>query len=288
MKKDKPVVVGIGELLWDILPSGRTVGGAPVNFVYHATQAGAEGHAITAVGNDASGTEILHELDKKNIRYLAARNAHPTGTVQVMLNQGSPSYSITEKVAWDYLELSADTIDLAERADAVCFGTLAQRLPVSRETVQTLMSFGSEEAYRIFDMNIRSHYYSKEIIRDSLKLSNVVKMNVQELMLLCDLLDIKGTEEDVAHWLLYRYPMRIVIITAGSSHSTVYTKNGCSRIPTPAVSVVDEVGAGDAFTGSFITRLLLGESVEEAHRAAVGTAAFVCTRAGAWPEYEYF
>lgn len=286
MDRKKPIIVGIGELLWDRLPAGIKVGGAPVNFVYHATQVGGQGHVITAIGPDAEGEEILKELDKKHIDYLVTRDTHPTGSVQVELNEGIPTYLIAERVAWDYLPLSADSIDLAESADAVCFGTLAQRLPVSRETIQTLMSFGKEEAYRVFDMNIREPYYSKELIHDSLKLSNVIKMNLNELDVLRRLFDLGGSEEEIARWIIYTYGHRIVIVTAGSSHSTIYTKDEVSCIPTPRVEVVDKVGAGDAFCGAFITHLLLGKSVAEAHRFAVETAVFVCTKAGAWPEYD--
>lgn len=287
MDKKKPVIVGIGELLWDIFPDGRKVGGAPVNFVYHASRAGGEGHAISAVGCDRQGRDLLQELDKKKIDYLITNDPfHPTGSVQVELRDGSPAYRITEKVAWDYLPLSADSIDLAESADAVCFGTLAQRSAVSRETIQTLMSFGSEQAYRIFDMNIREPYYSKELIHDSLCLSNVVKMNETELEMLCRLFGLEGTEEEAARWLIYTYRLRLVILTAGCSHSSVYTCDDVSRIPTPQTDIVDTVGAGDAFCGSFITHLLSGATIPQAHRLAVDTAAFVCSRAGAWPDYE--
>ena len=181
MENKKPVIVGIGELLWDVLPTGKRAGGAPVNFVYHATQLGAEGYAISAVGNDLAGTEILQELDKNGIGHSIATVDYPTGTVLVELNKGIPTYNIVEGVAWDHIPLTEEAINIVKKADAVCFGTLAQRNPESRKTLNTLLSYAPKSAMRFFDINIRQKYYSEELIKDLLQQANVFKLNDEEL-----------------------------------------------------------------------------------------------------------
>lgn len=282
----KPVVVGIGELLWDMLPTGKKAGGAPINFVYHASQLGAEGYAISAVGNDDLGREILKELDDNSIRYLIEKVPYPTGTVQVTLQDGIPDYVIDERVAWDHLSPTSDAIDLAERVDAICFGTLGQRSAQSRETIQAILSFAPDEAYRCFDINLRQHYYTKELIEESLYLANVFKINDGELAILRDMFHLEGTEKEVANWFIERYNLRMLVLTAGDSHSSIYTVKEESTLQTPKVRIADTVGAGDAFSGALILSLLNGASLKEAHEFAVGTAAYVCTKEGAWPAYE--
>ena len=286
MEKNKPVVVGIGELLWDVLPTGKRAGGAPVNFVYHATQMGAEGYAISAVGNDVAGTEIIQELDKNHIisSYISTVE-HPTGSVMVELKNGIPAYTIIEGVAWDHIPLTGEAIDLMKRADAVCFGTLAQRASESRETLRTLLSYMAPEALRFFDINLRQSYYSKELIESLLQQANVFKINDEELELLCPMLQLEGTTEEVCRELMRKYELRYLVLTAGAEFSTIYSPTEASTIPTPKVKVVDTVGAGDSFSGAFIYSILTGKSLREAHRKAVETAAFVCTQSGAWPAY---
>ena len=283
----KPVVVGIGELLWDLLPSGKKAGGAPINFVYHATQLGAEGYAISAVGDDELGIDILNELDSNSIRYLIEKVPYPTGTVEVDLQEGGiPVYKINERVAWDHLSPTSNAIDLAEQADAICFGTLGQRSQQSRETIQAILSFAPEEAYRCFDINIRALHYSKELIEESLYLANVLKINSDELLVIRDLFHLEGTDEEIAKGFIERYNLRMVVLTVGSAYSTVYTPDEISTIETPTVEVADTIGAGDSFAGALIVSLLKGASLKEAHAFAVKTAAYVCTKVGAWPVYE--
>lgn len=285
-EKKKPLIVGIGELLWDLLPNGRKAGGAPINFVYHASRLGAEGYAISAVGDDEPGQAILDELAKNDIRHLIEKVPYPTGTVRVELKDGIPAYVIQERVAWDHLSPTADAVDLAEEADAICFGTLAQRSSQARETIQAILSFAPDTAYRFFDINLRQHFYSKELIEESLYLANVLKMNQEEMAVLRQLFRLEGSDDEVAAWFIERYTLRMVVLTAGASHSTLYTKEEISRFPTPNVEVCDTVGAGDAFSGALIYALLSGATLKEAHRFAVDKAAFVCTREGAWPAYE--
>lgn len=287
MEKNKPIVVGIGELLWDVFPTVKRAGGAPINFVYHATQLGAEGYAISAVGNDVSGTEILQELDKNQISHRIATVEYPTGSVLVELNaHGSPTYTIIEGVAWDHIPLTQPAVELMKRADAICFGTLAQRSADSRATLQSLLSYAPADALRFFDINIRQHYYSKEVIELLLGMANVFKINDEELELLCPMFGLEGTTEDLCHWFIRKYALRYLVLTAGADFSTIYAPDEHSTLRTPQVKVVDTVGAGDSFSGAFVYAILTGKSLREAHQLAVETAAFVCTRSGAWPAYD--
>lgn len=279
--------MGVGEFVWDMFPTGRKVGGAPVNFVYHASRLGAEGYAISAVGDDELGKELLAELDRNDIRYLVEKVSYPTGTVGVSVNTaGIPEYTIQERVAWDHLSPTSDAIDLVEQADAICFGSLAQRSLQSRETIQSIVSFAPEDAFRCFDINLRQHYYSKEVIQESLYLANVLKVNVEELRVMQNLFRLEGTDRQAAEWFRAKYNLRMVVLTAGASHSTVFSEEEMSTLPSPAIEVADTVGAGDAFTGALIMALLDGGSLKESHRFAVEKAAFVCSEEGAWPLYE--
>ena len=279
----KPLIIGIGELLWDVLPTGKKAGGAPVNFAYHASRRGADSYAISAVGNDPLGTEIIAEIDRIGIGYVIERVDHPTGTVIVELRDGIPDYIIIEGVAWDHIPLTDEMLSLARRADAVCFGTLAQRHEPSHDTILTLLSHVPEESLRIFDINLRQHYYTKEIIVSSLRNCNVFKINDEELDLLSGLFGFEGeTPEESCRRIVRTYNLRYMILTAGADYSAVYSPSEVSLIDTPRVEVVDTVGAGDSFTGAFIASILDGATLREAHRTAVEHAAYVCTRAGAW------
>lgn len=285
MENKKPIVVGIGELLWDVLPTGKRAGGAPINFVYHATQMGAEGYAISAVGNDLSGTEIVQELEKNHISNSLGTVEYPTGSVMVELKEGIPTYTIIEGVAWDHIPLTQESIDLIKRADAICFGTLALRSQASKETILSLLSYAREDALRFFDINIRQSYYSKELIETLLHKANVFKINDEELVLLRDMCKLEGSDDEVCRQILQKYNLKYLVLTAGCAFSSIYTTNEVSTIPTPRVEVADTVGAGDSFSGAFVYSVLTGKSLREAHQTAVETAAFVCTQEGAWPPY---
>lgn len=285
MENKKPIVVGIGELLWDVLPTGKRAGGAPINFVYHATQMGAEGYAISAVGNDLSGTEIVQELEKNHISNSLGTVEYPTGSVMVELKEGIPAYTIIEGVAWDHIPLTQESIDLVKRADAICFGTLALRSQASKETILSLLSYAREDALRFFDINIRQSYYSKELIETLLHKANVFKINDEELVLLRDMCKLEGADDEVCRRILQKYNLKYLVLTAGCAFSSIYTADEVSTIPTPRVEVTDTVGAGDSFSGAFVYSILTGKSLREAHQAAVETAAFVCTQEGAWPPY---
>lgn len=283
----KPIVLSMGELLWDMLPTGKRAGGAPTNFAYHAMMNGADGYAISAVGEDPLGDELLEETKKAGIKAIIARNAWPTGTVAVNLNSGIPEYTIVKGVAWDHIPLTREVIELTEKADAVCFGTLGMRAPESHETIMELLHHTKPGAMKFFDINIRSDFYSKELIDELLKECTVFKLNDAELLLLRDMFNIRDTSDEAAcQWFMDQYGLEYVILTGGSTFSTIVSRDqGSSTLFTPRVEVDDTVGAGDSFSGTFTAQILGGASLVDAHKAAVNTSAFVCTKPGAWPEY---
>lgn len=285
MEGNKPIVVGIGELLWDVLPTGKKAGGAPINFVYHATQLGAEGYAISAVGKDELGEEIVQELDNNHIAHCIESVDYQTGTVEVTLEKGIPTYNIIENVAWDHIPVSSKAIEIVKEAKAICFGTLAQRNMDSRKALTELLSYAPEDALRFFDINIRQNYYSKELILDLLEKANILKINDEELEMLRPMMGLEGDYDVCCKALLEKYGLKYVILTAGSKFSAIYSTDENSVIGTPKVAVADTVGAGDSFSGAFVYSILAGKSLKEAHRKAVNTAAFVCSKEGAWPEY---
>ncbi|NYI25652.1 carbohydrate kinase family protein [Aeriscardovia aeriphila] len=284
--KQKPIVLSVGEILWDMLPAGKRAGGAPTNFVYHATMNGGDGYAISAVGNDQLGDELAGEVHSHHISAILQHNSYPTGTTHAKLDkEGVPQWSITQNVAWDHIRLNHDLSDMVSGADAVCFGTLALRNPESRETILSLLHDCKPSAIRYFDINIREQYYSKELIQELLELSSVFKINDDELEILRPMFNLPEGDEEACKWFINTYSLDYVILTAGAKYSIVASKTELSKFYTPKVPVVDTVGAGDAFSGVFTMGILEGRSLREAHRAAVNTAAYVCTQNGAWPDY---
>lgn len=283
----KPTVLSLGELLWDMLPTGKRAGGAPVNFIYHASMNGAEGVAISAVGEDELGDELLAATQAAGINSMIQRNAWPTGTVDVALKNGIPEYTIVKNVAWDHILYTRHLIEVVESADAICFGTLGLRSPESHDTIIELLKHAKPGTMKFFDINLRGDHYSKELIEELLGYATVFKINDDELFLLRDMFDIRGTSDDEAcRWFINEYGLDYIILTGGAAFSTVMSKTGkSSTISTPRVEVADTVGAGDSFSGTFTGKLLNGATMEEAHRAAVNTSAFVCTQEGAWPAY---
>ena len=279
-------IIGLGEILWDVFPERKILGGAPANFAYHASQLGFNAYAISAIGKDLLGKEILDNLTEKGLNYLIETTDYPTGTVQVTLNnEGVPQYEICENVAWDNIPFSQRTEELASKCDAVCFGSLAQRNPVSRSTIYRFLEFVPQNAYKIFDINLRQHFYSKEIIHESLLRCNVLKINDDEVIEMAKLFDCKNlSEQEICLHFLKEYNLDIVVETKGAVGSFVLTKDEISYLDTPKVHVADTVGAGDSFTGAFIAALLHGESIRNAHQLAVEISAYVCTQHGAMPQ----
>lgn len=281
--KKKPIIIGIGELLWDMLPTGKKAGGAPINFAFHASRMGAESYAISAIGEDLLGNEIMTEIENININHVIEKVDYPTGTVLVKLKEGLPDYTIIEDVAWDHIPMTKQIEELAIKADAICFGTLAQRSETSRNTIQSALSFVPGKAYRIFDINIRQNFYSKDIIIESLNACNIFKVNEEELLILKVLFNKQESSEDqTCKWFVKEFNLKFMIVTAGDDYSKIFTPEITSHIKTPKVVVIDTVGAGDAFTGAFISSILNGKSLSESHHEAVDRAAFVCTKSGAW------
>ena len=282
----QPLMVGIGELLWDVFPDHKKAGGAPINFVYHAAQLGAKAYAISAVGNDENGTEILAELKKSGINGIIASTNFPTGTVEVKLKDGIPDYTIVENVAWDHIQFTPLAEEILRKADAVCYGTLASRHPDSRAGILKMLSTVRADAVKLYDINLRQSYYSAGLIDTLLTHANVFKINIDEMAVLRPLLDLTGSDEEVCHILMKRYGLKYLIFTAGEKFSRIYSETETSYIETPQVKVADTVGAGDSFSGAFVYALLSGKSLREAHLTAVNVSAFVCTREGAWPKYD--
>lgn len=283
----KPIVLSLGELLWDMLPTGKRAGGAPVNFVYHAAMNGAQGYAISAVGQDPLGDELIKAIEQSGVKSIIQRNAWPTSTVEVSLKSGIPEYNIVKGVAWDHLLLTRELIDLVEKADAICFGTLALRSPETHDTIIELLKHARPDTLKFFDINLRGDHYSKELIRELLGYATVFKLNDAELLLLRDMFNIRGASDDEAcRWFITTFNLDYVVLTGGATFSTIIARSGeTSTLATPRVEVTDTVGAGDSFSGTFTAKILTGASLQEAHRASVNTAAFVCTQDGAWPVY---
>lgn len=286
---NKPIVIGIGEFLWDILPSGKKAGGAPVNFAYHASQNGTEGWAVSAVGDDELGRELVEVSRAHGINMAISTVAYPTGTVQVTVVDGQPNYEICEGVAWDHIVLTPKAIELARKASAISFGTLAQRAEESRHATRELIAYAPKNALIVYDINLRQHFYSKDLIEESLMMANILKINDDEIEVIKPFFGLEGKPLDqVCKYFLKSFDLSMLVLTGGDKFSSVYSSEGLSYIQTPRVELVDAVGAGDAFSGALIGSILNGKSIGEAHRNAVETAAYVCTQAGAWtPAQKY-
>ena len=282
------VIVGMGEVLLDMLPEGNKIGGAPANFAYHVSQYGFDGCVVSAVGDDKLGNEILESFNNRRLNYLIQRVPYPTGTVQIELDEaGIPCYEIKENVAWNNIPFTVDLEKLAKKTRAVCFGSLAQRNTVSRETINRFLDVMSDAAgqYRVFDVNLRQGFYDKEILCNSMKRCNILKINDEELIAVSRMFEYPGINlEDKCRALLSEYGLEILILTCGVNGSYVFTRENVSFVNTPKIEVADTVGAGDSFTATFISAILKGKSIREAHELAVEVSAYVCTQNGAMPE----
>lgn len=283
---NKDVIVGMGEALWDVLPDGKKIGGAPANFAYHVSQFGLDSCAVSAIGDDALGEELLENFDRKGVNHLIEKVPYPTGTVQVEIDQaGIPQYEIKENVAWDNIPYTARLDSLAARTRAVCFGSLAQRNVVSRNTINRFIDAMPEKgALKVFDVNLRQGFYNKEILCNSMQKCNILKINDEELVVVSRMFGYPGIDLQDKCWILLgKYNLQMLILTCGINGSYVFTPGNVSFQPTPKVDVADTVGAGDSFTATFIACTLKGMPVAEAHRRAVEVSAYVCTQAGAMP-----
>ena len=287
MNNNDHIIVGMGEALWDVLPEGKKLGGAPANFAYHVSQFGLNSRVVSAVGQDKLGTEILDNFREKRLQGIIETGPYPTGTVQVTLdNEGVPCYDIKEGVAWDNIPYTEKLDQLAHQTLAVCFGSLAQRSIVSRETIARFLDTmpDTPDTLKIFDINLRQSFYTKEILCDSFSRCNVLKINDEELVTVSRLFGYPGIDLQDKCWiLLAKYNLKMLILTCGVNGSYVFTPGHVSFVETPTVQVADTVGAGDSFTAAFTAAIIRGRSVREAHQLAVDTSAYVCTQQGAMP-----
>ena len=266
---ENKIIAGLGEALWDCLPEGRKIGGAPANFAYHASQFGFDAYAVSAVGTDELGDETIEALKGNGLKMVMPRVEFPTGQVKVTLDEdGVATYDIKEGSAWDNIPFTPEIEALAKQCRAVCFGSLAQRNEVSRNTIYRFLDATPKDCMRIFDINLRQNFYTKETIVESLKRATVMKINDEELVTLGRLFGYPGPDLENKCWLILgKYNLDMLILTGGVNGSYVFS-----------------VGAGDSFTGSFVASILSGRTVAEAHRIAVGVSAFVCTQKGAMPK----
>src|SRR5882724_4546616 len=287
----RPIVVGLGELLWDLFPKGKQLGGAPANFAYITALLGDSGIVASRVGDDRLGQEALWHLKSSGLDVSRVQRdpTHPTGTVKVEVDlRGQPEYHISENVAWDFLEFSEDWISLARATHAVCFGSLAQRNSVSRATIRAFLSALPSFAIGIFDVNLRQSFFSPEVLRDSLRHAKVLKHKHQEFprfldLLQCPLRDSQRSDISAARWLCREFPSRLVCITRGASGSVLVTADSHHEHPGFPVKVADTVGAGDAFTAALVHHALRGSSLATMNIAANRMGAWVASQEGATP-----
>jgi fructokinase len=282
-------VAGIGELLWDLLPAGKQLGGAPCNFAYHASRAGCESFVVSAIGTDGLGKEILSLFDENALdkSYVQQTSDFPTGTVTVSLDaDGIPSYIIHENVAWDNIGWNNSLETLAKNVDAVCFGSLAQRNPVSQQSILNFLKATQNDCLRVFDINLRQAFYSEHVIVQSLELSNILKLNEDELPTVAKLLALHGSDDELLAQLMKKFNLKMIALTKGDKGSFLRTEKEQSFMEVPKVKIADTVGAGDSFTAVIVAGLLQNHDLKTIHENATRVAAFVCTQNGAMPEYK--
>lgn len=281
----KDLIVGLGEVLWDVFPTGKKLGGAPANFAYHVGQFGFDSIAVSALGEDELAAETIEALDSRGLKYMLPRVPFPTGKVQVQLDdQGVPTYDICEGVAWDNIPFTKDLEEIAHNTRAVCWGSLAQRSEVSRQTIHKFLKAAPKDCLKVFDINLRQNFYNEEIIQKSLKKCNILKINDEELVTIGRLFGYPGLDISNKCWLILgKYNLDMLVLTCGVNGSYVFTPGAMSFVETPKVEVADTVGAGDSFTATFCSAVLNGMPVAEAHKLAVEVSAYVCTQSGAMP-----
>jgi fructokinase len=283
--KPRPLVVGLGEVLWDVYPDAERFGGAPANFACHAASLDAESWMVTAVGIDELGTRAVDILGRHGVESacVARDPAHPTGTVDVVLDSvGRASYEFADNTAWDHLVWSDALESLARRCDAVCFGTLAQRSSQSRETIQRFVKTTRSSALRMFDVNLRQQFYDAAVIDQSLRLATALKLNEEELPIVARLCGVDASSPRAAMRALMRmYSLRLVALTCGPDGATLIAGAEESTAPALNTTVVDTVGAGDAFTAAVVVDFLAGLPLAEVNAHANAVASFVCSQPGA-------
>ncbi len=279
-------IVGIGEVLWDLLPAGPQLGGAPANFACHAHALGASASVITRIGQDQLGRAIIDRFQQLDFstEMIQVDPGLPTGTVSVTLNgDGIPHYVIHENAAWDRIELTDFSTIKVCQANAICFGSLSQRTKPAAVVIQQLVAATSAKTLRVFDVNLRQAFYTQDVIEKSLDLANVLKLNDHELAVLAAMFGLPGAVKPQMEFLAGRFGLRLVALTRGDQGSLLYEAGNWSDLPGSSVQIVDTVGAGDSFTAALVMGLLGGMPLDQLHRAAAEIADFVCSQPGATP-----
>jgi fructokinase len=283
-------VIGVGEVLWDLLLTGPQLGGAPANFAYHAHALGAQAQVITRVGKDDYGREIIRRFHEMGLPETGVQvdETAPTGIAKVELSgDGLAHFTIQENVAWDHIAVTTEALVAASEAHAICFGSLAQRSEPSRNTIQQLVAAAPADALRVFDINLRQQFYSRDVIEQSLQRANVLKLNDDELPTLAGMFNLTGAAEDHIERLAQMFGLRLVALTRGANGSLLYQKDNdevrWSDCPSRPVKVVDTVGAGDSFTAALVLGLLRKMDLDEINSIANEVARYVCSQPGATP-----
>lgn len=283
----KYTVVGLGELLWDLLPAGKQLGGAPANFAYITNLLGDRGIPASRIGNDSLGDEAMSRLTQLSVskEFVQRDNVHATGTVNVEVDdKGQPRFEILRPVAWDFLEWTAHWKNLAAEADAVCFGSLAQRSPQSQSTIRSFLHAARPRAVRVFDVNLRQNFYSAQVLAESMKLATIVKLNHEELPKVMRMFGLENAgEKDSAKRLLAMYELKLICVTRGDHGSLLISARECSEHAGIKVAIADTVGAGDAFTAALVNGYLRGLSLAEINDTANRVGAWVASQSGATP-----
>jgi len=278
--------IGLGEILWDVLPDRSTLGGAPANFAYHVNALGGVGVPLSRIGDDDLGRRTLDALGEKNVStaHLSLDPDHPTGTVLAELDaDGVATYTFPDDVAWDFLAPTGADLDLAARADIICFGTLAQRSPAARRAVRTVLR-RAPLALKIFDANLRQRFWDSGTIRASLALADVVKINDVELDVLTDIFCLPRDPRAAMDTLIRRYGLKLAVLTRGPNGSLVVSPRDASDLPGQPARIADTIGAGDAFTAAMALAYLNGFDTDRINRYAARVAARVCSLPGAMPD----
>lgn len=287
-------VIGLGEVLWDVLPSGKQIGGAPANFAFHVSQFGLPVRVVSAIGSDELGAETREVFAQRNLQTVMPSLPQPTGTVLAQIDEaGVAHYLFPDNVAWDNIPFTQEMEEIAQNTQAVCWGSLAQRSECSRQSILKFVDTvpAGLGQYKIFDINLRQNFYTKEVIIESLQRANVLKINDEELVVVARMFGLQGTDlEAKCRTLLTEYKLDMVILTCGENGSYIFTPTtedhplgGTSFMETPRVKVSDTIGAGDSFTGTLVASLIEGLDIRKAHARAVRVSAYVCTQAGAMP-----
>jgi fructokinase len=280
------IIVGLGELLWDLLPAGAQLGGAPANFAYITSLLGDKGIPASRLGQDSLGADAIRRLRELNLptEFIQKDADHPTGTVKVEVDRaGQPRFEIAESVAWDFLEWTPQWQKLAQQADAACFGSLAQRSEESRITIRKFLQATRKSAVRVFDVNLRQNFYSKEGLAESMKLATIVKLNHEELPRILSLFDLETRGDEASARRLLLHEVKLVCITRGSSGSLLVSADEFNEHPGFKVKVADTVGAGDAFTAALVHGHLRGTSLAQINETANRVGAWVASQPGATP-----